>query len=49
MTGLVIRPLAASDEAEWRRLWTAYLVFYETGRPEAVYAPSFARMKRIAA
>ena len=42
--GLVIRPLAASDEADWRRLWKAYLVFYETERPEAVYASSFARM-----
>ncbi|KCZ93867.1 GNAT family N-acetyltransferase [Hyphomonas johnsonii] len=44
MPGLVIRPLAASDESEWRRLWTAYLEFYEAERPEAVYASSFARM-----
>ncbi|MFH1518293.1 MAG: GNAT family N-acetyltransferase [Pseudomonadota bacterium] len=41
---LEIRPLAASDEAEWRRLWKAYLAFYETERPEDVYASSFARM-----
>ena len=30
MTGLVIRPLVIDDEADWRRLWTAYLAFYET-------------------
>ncbi|MBU2083915.1 MAG: GNAT family N-acetyltransferase [Alphaproteobacteria bacterium] len=41
---LVIRPLLASDETEWRRLWTAYLVFYETARPEEVYESSFRRM-----
>lgn len=41
---LVIRPLAASDEADWRRLWRAYLAFYETERPEEVYATTFARL-----
>ncbi|MEH6696536.1 MAG: GNAT family N-acetyltransferase [Hyphomonas sp.] len=41
---LVIRPLLASDETEWRRLWKAYLVFYETERPEEVYESSFRRM-----
>lgn len=41
---LTIRPLAASDEAEWRRLWTAYLTFYESSVPEEVYRTSFARM-----
>jgi GNAT superfamily N-acetyltransferase len=40
---VAIRPLAASDEAEWRRLWRAYLDFYETELPEAVYAATFAR------
>ena len=24
----VIRPLQASDEPEWRRLWAGYLAFY---------------------
>ncbi len=42
----VIRPLEAGDEAEWRRLWTAYLTFYETSVPEEVYRSSFARMLR---
>lgn len=41
---LTIRPLAALDEAEWRRLWAAYLAFYETERPEEVYATYFQRL-----
>ncbi len=39
-----IRPLRREDEAAWRRLWRAYLAFYETELPEAVYATSFARL-----
>ncbi|MCI5075250.1 GNAT family N-acetyltransferase [Oricola sp.] len=39
-----IRPLQAGDEAEWRRLWTAYLEFYESSVGEEVYASTFARM-----
>jgi GNAT superfamily N-acetyltransferase len=41
---LLIRPVRAGDEADWRRLWGAYLAFYETSRPEAVFAASFARL-----
>ena len=41
---LEITPTLASDEADWRRLWRAYLAFYETERPEDVYAHSFARL-----
>ncbi|WP_127900263.1 GNAT family N-acetyltransferase [Solirhodobacter olei] len=44
MPAVTIRPLEARDEAEWRRLWTAYLDFYESKVPEEVYATSFARM-----
>ncbi|GGD20547.1 GNAT family N-acetyltransferase [Aureimonas glaciei] len=44
MTSVLIRPLAAADEAEWRRLWTGYLRFYETTVPEEVYATTFARL-----
>ena len=44
MEGLVIRPLTAADEAEWRRLWTAYLAFYETVLPEEVFRSTFARL-----
>lgn len=40
----IIRALRASDEAQWRRLWCAYLEYYETSVPEAVYASSFARL-----
>jgi GNAT superfamily N-acetyltransferase len=39
-----IRPLTAADEGEWRRLWTDYLAFYETTRPEPVYRATFARL-----
>jgi len=40
----VIRPLRAADEAEWRRLWTGYLEYYQTSVPEEVYATSFRRL-----
>jgi hypothetical protein len=39
-----IRPLRATDEADWRRLWTGYLEFYKTSVPEAVYVSTFARL-----
>jgi GNAT superfamily N-acetyltransferase len=41
---LIIRPLTAQDEAEWRSLWCAYLEYYETSVPEAVYVSTFARL-----
>ena len=41
---LTIRPLAPADHAEWRRLWTGYLQFYNTSVSEAVYAVTFARL-----
>ncbi|MFX0545243.1 GNAT family N-acetyltransferase [Roseovarius sp. S1116L3] len=41
---LTIRPLQASDEAEWRRLWTGYLQYYETSVPEEVYETTFRRL-----
>lgn len=44
MAGVAIRPLQAGDEAEWRRLWTAYLEFYESSVPEEVYRSTFARI-----
>lgn len=44
MSDVVIRPLSAADEAEWRRLWTGYLDFYESGVSEEVYATTFARL-----
>lgn len=41
---LIIRPLLASDEVEWRRLWTAYLAFYDTVLPELIFQTHFARL-----
>ena len=40
----LIRPLRAADQADWRRLWTGYLKFYQTSVPEEVYASTFARL-----
>lgn len=40
----IIRPLQQSDHADWRRLWTAYLVFYEATVPEDVYALTWRRL-----
>ncbi len=42
--GLIIRPLELKDNEEWRRLWTAYLDFYETSVSEEVYEVSFKRL-----
>lgn len=39
-----IRPLRAEDRAEWQRLWTLYLEFYETSVPAEVYDTTFARL-----
>ncbi|SLN12929.1 Acetyltransferase (GNAT) family protein [Pseudoruegeria aquimaris] len=41
---LRIRPLAAGDEADWRRLWKAYLAFYETEVSEDIYQTYFQRL-----
>ncbi|MEM8572784.1 MAG: GNAT family N-acetyltransferase [Pseudomonadota bacterium] len=39
-----VRPIEAADEAQWRKLWRGYLTFYETERPEEIYASTFARL-----
>ncbi|MDQ2092116.1 GNAT family N-acetyltransferase [Marimonas arenosa] len=44
MPDLTIRPIAPGDADDWRRLWTAYLEFYEASVPEAVYAATFKRL-----
>ena len=44
MAMLQVRSLQASDEAEWRRLWTLYLEYYESSVPEEVYLSTFARL-----
>jgi GNAT superfamily N-acetyltransferase len=44
MTTLAIRPLQAGDHADWRRLWTLYLEYYETQLTEAVYQTTWQRL-----
>lgn len=41
---LHIRPLEPGDEADWRRLWTGYLEYYESTVPEVVYQTTFERL-----
>jgi GNAT superfamily N-acetyltransferase len=41
---LEIRPIQPGDEPDWRRLWKAYLAFYETTLPEEIYALTFSRL-----
>lgn len=40
----LVRRLKESDRGQWAALWTAYLEFYETSLPDAVYDTTFARM-----
>ena len=44
MSTVTIRPLQESDHAEWRRLWTGYLVFYKATVPEEVYVSTWKRL-----
>ena len=39
-----IRPLSPEAHAEWRRLWTLYLEFYETSVAEDVYEALWERL-----
>ena len=41
---ITVRPLQQSDHADWRRLWTAYLTFYETTLADDVYANTWQRL-----
>ena len=43
-TSLIVRPIIASDEVQWRALWRAYLAFYETDLPDATYRETFRRI-----
>lgn len=43
-TAPIVRALRAEDEPVWRELWTAYLAFYESTVPDAVYTSTFARL-----
>lgn len=44
MPELIVRPFQQSDHAEWRRLWTAYLTFYEATVSEEVYETTWKRL-----
>ncbi|WP_118136677.1 GNAT family N-acetyltransferase [Oceanicella sp. SM1341] len=39
-----VRPLGPDDHAAWRGLFTDYLTFYRTTRPEEVYTTTWARL-----
>lgn len=41
---LIVRALQQPDHAEWRRLWTAYLEFYETRVSDDVYQSTWKRL-----
>jgi GNAT superfamily N-acetyltransferase len=41
---LTIRPIEPADRTAWGNLWRAYLDFYETVLPDAVYDTTFARL-----
>jgi GNAT superfamily N-acetyltransferase len=44
MDEISIRALEPGDEADWRRLWTLYLEYYESSVPEAVYQSTWQRL-----
>jgi len=41
---ITVRSLTRADEPHWRRLWSAYLRFYETEVAQEVYETTFARL-----
>ncbi len=41
---LTIRPPQRSEEAQWRRLWTGYLDFYEATVAQDIYQTTFDRL-----
>lgn len=44
MSDVVIRSLEASDEADWRRLWAEYLVFYKATLPDSITDATWAKL-----
>ena len=43
---VTVRPLERADHADWARLWTGYLAFYRTERPEEHFDAYFQRLLR---
>lgn len=41
---LTIRPLEASDRAQWDEMWQAYIVFYKASVPDEVTEKTWARI-----
>jgi GNAT superfamily N-acetyltransferase len=41
---ITIRPLQATDEHHWRRLWTLYLTFYERSYPDEIYQATWQKL-----
>lgn len=41
---VTVRSLCTADKAQWAQLWTAYLAFYETSRPQAIFDLYFDRL-----
>ena len=44
MSDIVIRPVAATERAQWEPLWLGYLAFYEKSVPAAVTDFTWARV-----
>ncbi|GHC76813.1 GNAT family N-acetyltransferase [Limoniibacter endophyticus] len=44
MSDILIRPLEEKDHADWKRLWTNYLIFYKASVSEEVYATTWERL-----
>ena len=44
MAEYFVRTLKRHDEVEWRRLWAAYLSFYDSSVSEDVYSTTFSRL-----
>ena len=40
----LVRAIRAGDRADWARLWTGYLDFYDTRLPQTAYGILFARL-----
>jgi GNAT superfamily N-acetyltransferase len=41
---IFVRPIVASDEEDWRRLFHDYIIFYKTRVPEAIIAETWRRL-----
>ena len=42
---ITVGPLAASDQADWERLFRAYIAFYEQDHPQSMYDRAWAEFQ----